>query len=465
MRAIRMRWDRRRWQSLQLVLVLVVGLIMPMAPGFRAFAATGFGLQFNGTNQYVTFGKALGLGAATFTLEVWFRREGPGATTSTGTGGVDAVPLVTKGRGEDDGSNVDANYFLGIRGSDGVLAADFEEGAAGSSPGLNHPIVGVTPIALNTWYHAAATYDGTKWQLFLNGVLERELVVGRPPRSDSIQHAALATAMNSLGQPAGYFNGTLDEARIWSYARSTAQIQSTMNQELSGGAPGLIGRWGLNEGAGTSIGDSGSSGSTGTAVNGPVWTGGYPFPPPTVDTTPPAAPQNLSASAAINGSVTLTWNANSEPDLAGYSVYRSTTSPVSTAGPALNPSLLIGTGYTDTTVTNGTPYYYVVAAFDTSNNRSNASNQVSATPRATTLNALRFNGSNQYVAFGKALGLDAATFTLELWFRREGSGQSTSTGTGGLDAVPLLTKGRSEADGSNVDANYFLGIRGSDGVL
>ena len=32
-----------------------------------------------------------------FTLECWFRRDGTGTTTSTGTGGVSAIPLVTKG--------------------------------------------------------------------------------------------------------------------------------------------------------------------------------------------------------------------------------------------------------------------------------------------------------------------------------------------------------------------------------
>ena len=44
--------------------------------------------------------------------------------------------LVTKGRAEAEGSNVDMNYFLGIRASDGVLVADFEEGAGQPTPGL-----------------------------------------------------------------------------------------------------------------------------------------------------------------------------------------------------------------------------------------------------------------------------------------------------------------------------------------
>ncbi|NJN47301.1 MAG: hypothetical protein HC808_13405, partial [Candidatus Competibacteraceae bacterium] len=49
------------------------------------------------------------------------------------------------------------NWFLGLRASDAVLVADFEEGAAGSSPGQNHPVAGTTPLVTGVWYHVAAT--------------------------------------------------------------------------------------------------------------------------------------------------------------------------------------------------------------------------------------------------------------------------------------------------------------------
>ena len=170
-------------------------------------AAAG-SLEFDGTNDYVTFGPAPELGLSTFTIECWFKRKGVGKITSTGTGGVtNAVPLVTKGRGEAEGSNVDMNWFLGISTNGNVIAADFEEGATGTSPGLNHPVFGNTPLANNLWYHAAATYDGTNWTLYLNGNVETNLAVNQPPRSDSIQHAALASALTSAGSGGGLFPG------------------------------------------------------------------------------------------------------------------------------------------------------------------------------------------------------------------------------------------------------------------
>src|SRR5439155_15066318 len=108
----------------------------------------GTALDFDGTNDYVSFGPAPGMDTATFTVETWFKREGAGVATSTGTGGIpDAIPLVTKGRAEAEASNVDMNYFLGIRASDSVLVADFEEGPGGPGPlGQNHPVIGSTVI-------------------------------------------------------------------------------------------------------------------------------------------------------------------------------------------------------------------------------------------------------------------------------------------------------------------------------
>jgi hypothetical protein len=61
------------------------------------------------------------------------------------------------------------------------------------------------------------------------------------------------------------------------------------------------------------------SGSGGYFVD--VSAGLTPPPPPPPDTIPPAQPQNLTATAA-DASVSLKWNANSEPDVAGYRVYR-----------------------------------------------------------------------------------------------------------------------------------------------
>jgi fibronectin type 3 domain-containing protein len=101
--------------------------------------------------------------------------------------------------------------------------------------------------------------------------------------------------------------------------------------------------------------------------------------PPPVDEIPPAAPSGLTATGG-DGQVLLDWANNSETDLAGYNVYRGTTSGGTYS--KVNSSLVTTSAYTDTGLANGTPYYYVVRAVDLSNNESANSNEASATPLA-----------------------------------------------------------------------------------
>ncbi len=72
------------------------------------------------------------------------------------------------------------------------------------------------------------------------------------------------------------------------------------------------------------------------------------------------------------GQATLTWDANTEADLAGYKVYYGT-SPSS-----YNTSINIGNVTTySLTLNDGATYYFAVTAYDTSNNESGYSNKVS----------------------------------------------------------------------------------------
>ena len=97
------------------------------------------------------------------------------------------------------------------------------------------------------------------------------------------------------------------------------------------------------------------------------------------DTTAPAAPTALDATAG-DAQVSLDWTNNGESDLAGYNVYRSTSSGSNYE--KLNGTLVTSSAYVDAGAVNGTTYYYVVKAVDTSTNESAASNEDSATPEA-----------------------------------------------------------------------------------
>ena len=108
----------------------------PRPPGDYGLKLTGLLPGAPATGDYVSLGPAPALGAKKFTLEAWIKRTAGG--TPTATGGalpalLSAIPLITKGMAEADGSNVDANYFFGINQADGKLAADFEDMATGAN--------------------------------------------------------------------------------------------------------------------------------------------------------------------------------------------------------------------------------------------------------------------------------------------------------------------------------------------
>ena len=90
---------------------------------------------------------------------------------------------------------------------------------------------------------------------------------------------------------------------------------------------------------------------------------------------PPAAPTGLTATAG-NETISLDWNDNTEGDLDGYNVYRSTAQGGGYG--KLNVSLVTDSDYIDDTVTKGIPYYYVVTAVDFNGHESAYSNEATA---------------------------------------------------------------------------------------
>lgn len=429
----------------------------------KATNTTQTALFFNGTNQYVTMGSGSALGASNLTLECWLYRTGAGVTTSTGTGGVTAVPLITKGRGEADGNNKDCNYFLGIDAT-GKLVADFEAqaGATGITAGQNYPVTGTTIIENNRWYHAAATYDTTTatWNLYLDGVLDgtKNNPAGAAPRNDSIQHFGIGTAMTSTGAAAGYFQGVIDEVRVWNVARSATDIAASRDVPVTSPATGLLVVYGLNEGTGTVVSAIPGTAPAGSLMNSPFWVDGAfssSNSAPTITLTSPATGLTLYALAAV----TLTASAaDSDGSIAKVEFLRN------------NQVIATDTEapyeVTDSNLPVGV-YSYTARATDSEGavrNSAAAAVSVSFDPLNHPANtALLFDGSDDYVTMGVAPelavgGTPGNGLTVEAWFRKEGTGITASSGSGGVTAVPLVAKGRGESDGSNLDCNYLFGI-------
>lgn len=107
----------------------------------------------------------------------------------------------------------------------------------------------------------------------------------------------------------------------------------------------------------------------------------------TKDVFPPAVPSGLQAvfaQAGAKSSIDLTWTPNTDPDLAGYNVYRRTegAQPVK-----INRGLVKTPAFGDEAVQPGMQYFYSVSAVDLRNNESARSQEASETvPPATNRN-------------------------------------------------------------------------------
>jgi hypothetical protein len=157
--------------------------------------------------------------------------------------------------------DVPANRFaVSVPWSDGNVYWDFGDiGGAGRLGYLPpEPIVG-------EWNHFAftASQAGNSMRIYRNGILEAAKA-GMDPR------AVAGTFLRIGGLATAPFGGIVDEVRIWTIARSQAAIQATMNTTLAGDEPGLLAYWRLDEGTGTTAGDSAGS-SEATLVMGAAW--------------------------------------------------------------------------------------------------------------------------------------------------------------------------------------------------
>jgi hypothetical protein len=165
----------------------------------------GGALSFNGSNSWVTVPDANSLDLTRMTLEAWVRPSSLSAWRDV---------LIKEQTGElvyALYANNPADRPSGIVYIGGELKAD-----------------GTAKLPLNTWTHLATTYDGSTLRLYVNGTqVSSRAVTGSMPASTG----ALRIGGDSLWGE--YFNGLIDEVRIYNRALSATEIQTDMNTALS----------------------------------------------------------------------------------------------------------------------------------------------------------------------------------------------------------------------------------------
>lgn len=166
-------------------------------------------LAFNGTtSSYASIPDAPALNITNaITLEAWIN---PASWIYRGT-------IVSK-------ESTNRGYVLRISSS-GALSFAF-----GTSSTVNEIItVSPHPLVLNEWQHVAATYDGTTMKLYRNGV---QVATKAQTGTIATNTSTLDISRSSLSTYR-YFNGKIDEVRVFNVALDAATIQSWYNKSVN----------------------------------------------------------------------------------------------------------------------------------------------------------------------------------------------------------------------------------------
>lgn len=163
----------------------------------------GKAISFNGTNAYVNIPNSSSVQLrSAMTLEAWVN------------------PSLVSGRWRDVIFKGKDNYYLEADSTSGRPAT------GGST--IGGPLFGIAPLAANTWVHLAGAYDGVTLRLYVNGLLVNTRV-----------QTGLITASTNALQIGGdtiygqYFQGKIDEIRIYNRALGLLEIQSDMNTPVT----------------------------------------------------------------------------------------------------------------------------------------------------------------------------------------------------------------------------------------
>jgi chitodextrinase len=278
----------------------------------------GNALSFNGTSSYVDLGNPSSLHlTGSMTLSAWVKAAG----TPADDGGI-----VTK-------SDSGPGWQLKTSPDTGPETFGVAVSGAGASRTQRYSN---TIRSLNTWYYVAGVYNSSSRtiDIYVNGILDNGVLSGAVPSSQVNSGVNVYIGRKSSGN---YFNGVIDEVRIYNRALTQSEIQADLNFPL--GSPGS-------------------------------------------DSQAPTAPSSLSATAASASQINLAWASSTDNvGVTGYRVERCQgngcadfTQIATTAG--------TNTTYSDPGLTASSTFSYRVRATDAAGNLSGYSPVAAATTQA-----------------------------------------------------------------------------------
>lgn len=188
----------------------------------------------------------------TFTLEVWLKTNN---ISSLGTIISWATDITTNNTFSSELTIYNGNVFY----------AEFD--------GTNFPLTSFADISDGNWHHIAVTRNNNSTdnvKFYLDGNLLSTNTINIDIVSDNLRIGNVL--YGGLAQK--FFNGTIEELRIWNFEKTATEIQNQMNLELMGSETGLLTYYSFNQGIAngnnstiTSLTDNSSNNINGTLNN------------------------------------------------------------------------------------------------------------------------------------------------------------------------------------------------------
>lgn len=181
----------------------------------------GKGLAFDGKSSYVSLGNPAGLqmtGSMTISAWVWLGSK------------VTSDHQIIAKADSTGGWQLKATTDTGVR----AFAAGVS--AASSSNATRYSLA--RPTA-SRWYHVAGVYDASAHTLsiYVNGTLSNDVLRGVVPSSQWNNTNQPVTIGRRTG--GSYFDGVIDEVRIYNRSLSAAEVRTDMNTALASAPPNV----------------------------------------------------------------------------------------------------------------------------------------------------------------------------------------------------------------------------------
>ncbi|TFH54236.1 MAG: LamG domain-containing protein, partial [Candidatus Zixiibacteriota bacterium] len=238
-----------------ILVIIRAALLLFVAAGF-AVAGSSLGLSA-GTDYAFTADSPTFDFDGSFTIDVRFQ------TYSAHDGCLIAKFHQSSGQADDD------SYYISVR-SDGGLDARIQTMTS---------LITLTAIGNvhdSQWHHAALVYDidAEIAELYLDGELGDSSPLSGPLRNTA--EAVRLGTLRTTSSLADFYNGRMDELRIWNIARRGKQVSCLNDVTLLSDTPGLVSYYRFDEGAGATCYDLVAPYENFTLISGAVFSPNEP---------------------------------------------------------------------------------------------------------------------------------------------------------------------------------------------